>query len=649
MTLNLRQLLTPVDIDKKLALILLGLGLIVLVLAAIVFGSLLVMQASITVILASGVYLLLRRRRGASLAKENIDRAPSALSLQPRVSQLLDIAFWGISIASLILISQQAYARPLSFLVLVSIMAAILAVEIFTGKNTSYCLVKVLIIAVLLRASVWYQFPGPVGRDPIIEMDYVRRLIDVGHIGTHMGAYHEYPVAHILTAFTYFITGLGLKDSFFILGIIEAMSLVFLFLIGRQLFNEKIGLIAALIMAVCNWHILWGFWLKGMTLGVSWLPILLFLLLAWRQRKGSLPFLIFSILIIFLLVLTHTVSSLAIITIVAMLWLSSLICKGLPGEDKFESPVTFGVMALSFVALLGYWMYVSGSVVFFKYAFVYAFSMDVVAGPSVMPYRSAGVLTLQKLSELMLIFLAILGSLSLFSTQKFDRKALSQVWIALASGGMVILTFLIYYIGVLGTLQPTRWFVFMSLLLAIPAANGLLSMLGRNGRRNLAMLFLMVLLLSGIMTTSYEGNITQVVPWVAQTRDAFISSEMAAAETVGQMAGLTPGQTPQEETEIHTDYLYRFLLIKQFHLPQERLVDASPIFIEELTDYHGILMLRSAVTDSVLMSFGESHLNSSIEQSIYQALLDDTQAILIYDNGIVKALKKTSVVLPESE
>ncbi len=54
MTLNLRQLLTPVDIDKKLALILLGLGLIVLVLAAIVFGSLLVMQASITVILASG-------------------------------------------------------------------------------------------------------------------------------------------------------------------------------------------------------------------------------------------------------------------------------------------------------------------------------------------------------------------------------------------------------------------------------------------------------------------------------------------------------------------------------------------------------------------------------------------------------------------
>ena len=216
----------------------------------------------------------------------------------------------------------------------------------------------------------------------------------------------------------------------------------------------------------------------------------------------------------------------------------------------------------------------------------------------------------------------------------------TQVSIALVGGGMVILTFLIYYIRVLGTLQATRWFVFMSLLLAVPAANGLLSTLGRNGRRNLAMLFLMVLLFSGIMTTSYEGNITQVVPWVAQTRDAFISSEMAAAETVGQMAGLTPGQTPQGETEIHTDYLYRFLLIKQFHLPEDRLVDASPIFNEELTDYRGILMLRSVVTDSVLVSFGENHLNSSIEQSQYQSLLYDKQAILIYDNGMVKGLKR---------
>ena len=635
-----KRLVTPVDIDKKLAIILFGVGLIVLIPATIVFKQLLVMQASVTVILASGVYLLLRRRLGANLAKEDIIGAPSIPLLRPRFSQLLDIAFWGMFIASLFLISQQAYARPLSFLILISIMSSIVGIQIFANKNTAYCLVKILIIAVFLRASVWYQFPGPVGRDPIVELDYVRQLVAVGHTGVHMGSYINYPVAHILTASTHFVTGLGLKDSFFVLGVIEVMSLVFIFLIGRELFDKRIGLLSALIMAVCNWHIFWGFWMKGMTLGVAWLPILLFFLLASRRKGMRLPLLIFSMVVIFLLILTHTVSSLVILVALVMAWLSSLICKGLPGKEKFEQPVTFGIVLLFLVALLGYWMYVSGWIGYIGVVVRNALAMDVVVEAPTLPYRSAGVLTWQKLPELMLIFFAILGSLSIFNIQQLDRKALSQVWIVPIAGAMVILTFLLYYIGELGTLIPTRWFVFMSLLIAVPAAIGLLSMLGRRGWRNLGMLFLLLLLLSGIMTTSSQANITQVVPWELHTRDAFISSEMAAAETVSQMADLTLGQTPQGEQKIHTDYLYRLLLIYEFQVPYDKLVDASPIFKEQLTEYHGVLMLRSAVTDVVLMSYEAGHFYSEVEQSQYQSLVDDSQAILIYDNGMVKALKR---------
>lgn len=636
---HFKRLLTPVDIDKKLAIILFGLGLIVLILA-IAFGPLLLIQVSVTSILASGVYLLLRMRRQARPTEEDLTGAPSAPLLQPRFSQLLDIAFWGTFITSLFLISQEAYARPLSFLILISIMSSILAIQIFANKNTAYCLLKVLIIAVLLRASVWYQFPGPVGRDPIVELDYVRQLVAVGHTGLHMGAYMHYPVAHILSASTHFATGLGLKDSFFILGVIEVMSLVFLFLIGRELFDKKIGLLSTLIMAVCNWHILWGFWMKGMTLGVAWLPILLFFLLASRRKGMRLPLLIFSILIIFLVILTHTVSSLVILVTLVMAWLSSLICKALPGKEKFEQPVTSAIVMLSLVALLGYWMFVSGFIGYIGIVIKGAVSVDVIVEGPAMPYRSAGVLTLQKLPALMLIFFAILGCLSIFNIGKLGRKVLSQVWLVPVAGGMVILTFLLYYIGELGALAADRWFVFMSLLIAVPAAIGLLSMLGRKGWCNLGMLFLLLLLLSGIMTTSAEANITQVVPWVVRSRDAFMSSEMAAAETVSQMADLTPAQTPQEETKIHTDYLYKVLLQMEFQVPYDKLVDASPIFKEELTEYHGVLMLRSAVTDMVLMSYEAGHLYSEVEQSQYQSLVDDTQAILIYDNGMVKALKR---------
>jgi len=635
-----RQLLTPVDIDKKLALILFGLGLTLLILATAVFKAPFLVQVSVTLALASGVYLLLHKRRRARSAKGDITEAQSVPLLQPRFSQLLDIAFWGMLIASLLLISQQAYVRPLSFLVLVSIMSAILGIQIFTNQNSAYCLVKILIIGILLRASVWYQFPSPVGRDPIIELDYVRQLMAIGHVGEHMGSYMAYPVAHILTASSSFVTGLGLKDSFFILGIIEVMSLVFLFLIGRELFDKKVGLLAALIMAVCNWHILWGFWMKGMTLSVAWLPILFFLLLASRRKAMRFPLVIFSIVIIFLIILTHTVSSLVILTILIMAWLSFLICKGLPSKEKFEPPVTLTIVLLFSTALLCYWTYVSGMIGYVGTVVKYALSFDVAVEQPIVLYRSSGVLILQKLPVLMSIFLAILGCLSIFNIQKLDRKTLSQVWLVPIVGTMVVLTFLLNYIGAFGALIPSRWFVFMSLLIAVPAAIGLLSMLGRKGWRNLGVLFLLLFLFSGIMTTSHEANITQVVPWVIHSRDAFTNSEMTAAKTVSQKAELTPGQTPQGETKIHTDYLYRLLLGYEFHVPHKKMVDASPIFKGELTEYHGILLLRSTVTDTVLMTYETSHYCSKVEQSQYQSLVDDPQAILIYDNGVVRALKR---------
>jgi hypothetical protein len=84
------------------------------------------------------------------------------------------------------------------------------------------------------------------------------------------------------------------------------------------------------------------------------------------------------------------------------------------------------------------------------------------------------------------------------------------------------------------------------------------------------------------MTTSYEANITQVVPWVQHSRDAFLKSEMTAVEKVSTMASLAPGQTPRGENDIYTDYLYGILLLKEFHVPEDKIIDASQIYTEEI-------------------------------------------------------------------
>jgi hypothetical protein len=650
MAFRIRKLLEPIDLDKRLAIALLGLGLVILLLA-VAINQFLIIQVAAIVILASGIHLILRKRYAAKLTDE-ATAASDTSSSYPRIIKLLDIAFWAMFIISLILISQQVYVRPLSFVIIVSIMAAILGAQIFTGKKISYCLLKILVIGILLRTSVWYQFPGPIGRDPILEMDYIRRLVDAGHIGDFMGGYTYYPLAHVLVASTHFLTGLPLKDSFFILGIIEVISLVFLFLLVKELFNEKIGLLSALIMAVCNWHILWGFWLKGMTLAVAWLPFLLFLLLTRRRGNRLFIFSVLSIIIIFLSVITHTVSSVAIVAIIGLFWFAYLITKILPGRENVEQPITLVISLLSLVILIGYWLYVPKQISFVGNLLVSGFNVANTTELAAIPYieyRSPLVLTLQKLPVLILVFGAILGSLSILNVRKFDRKTLPQIWFMLVSVGMIILTFLFYFIPQLASFFPVRWFVYMSIMASVPAAVGLLSILGRGKWLNLAISFLSIFLLAGIMTTSYEANITQVVPWVQRSRDAFLTSEMAAVEKVSEMASLAPGQTPQGNTDIYTDFLYGMLLLKEFHVPEDKIIDASQMLIEKSTEYNGILLLRSAVTDTVLVSYEVGHLYATIDQSQYQSLLDDSKADLIYDNGMVKALKKTNADLPETK
>ncbi len=344
MKLLSRQFLTLESSDKKLALAFAGIGIISVILTTTVFPSLLILQASVTLLLASAIYLFLRTRRRVSPIGEDEGKSTSTTLLQPHISKLLDITFWGLLIAGLIILSQGLYARPLSFLILVSIMSSILAVQIFAGKNTAYCLIKIVIIGLLLRATAYYQFPGMVGYDSVAEVNFLSQLVANGHIGDFMKGYQHYPLAYYLTASTSFITGLGAKDSFFVLGIIEVISLVFLFLIGRQLFNEKTGLLAVVIMAVFDWHTRWGFYVKAMTLGIAWVPIIIYLLLNSR-RKGNPTFLILGILSMFLIVLTHTFVTTVLLVILFFSWLIFRILRNIQSKKEFEPPITLNIVS----------------------------------------------------------------------------------------------------------------------------------------------------------------------------------------------------------------------------------------------------------------------------------------------------------------
>lgn len=631
-----RQFFTLENSDKKLASFFIGIGIIGVILTSTVFPSILILQASVTLLSAAAIYLIFRARRRVSPIGEDEGKCTNTILLQPHFSKLLDIAFWGLLIASLIILSQGLYARPLSFLILVSIMAAILAVQIFAGKNIAYCLMQIFVIGILLRASAWYQFPGPVGYDSIVELRILEQLVANGHTGDFMMGYQFYPVAQFFAASTSVITGLEARDSLIILSVVQTVGLVFLFLIGKQLFNERTGLLAAMIMAIFDWHVFWGFNVKTFTMGLTWIPFLIFILLI-RQRNNSLLFPILSILIILLATLTHPFITTAIVLILITGWLLSQIIKRVIGNEKFNPPITLGLALTSFCVALVYWTYASGFTEYIGYIYRYAIGLEVESGRIGAVTFSPNIAQMiwMRLPIFLLLFFTTLGCLTIFNIRKLNQKALMQIWLALLGGIIILINFIIYSVSTLSLLITERWFVIMGLIVALPTAVGLMSIPGKKGWHNMVVIFLLMFLLSGIMTTSYTGSVKPVIPWEPSKRDAATLSELVAARTVSQMTGLTLDSTPEVDSRIYADHYYSHIFLRHLHIPPDNVVDLYSLTLEEFEKYHGILMLRTDFANLLLESA-----SIVIKKNQYQSLTDDPQIILMYNNGMVKALRR---------
>lgn len=516
-------------------------------------------------------------------------------------------------------------------------MAAIVAVQIPDSKNTGYKLLKVIIVGILLRASAYYQFSGLVGYDTVAEITFSEQLISTGFIGDYMGAYQYYPIAHILTVSISQIAGLNIADSFFVLGLIEVISLIFIFLIGKQLFSSKTGLMAALILAVFDWHILWGFYIKAMTLGIALVPVILFLIIGARHEKKFI-YTILSILMLFLVILTHTFVTASLLVILLVGWLVSLVLKHGSSDnvliDNYERPIMLETVLLLGFTTIAYWLYVSGFYSYVSYAVNYALSIDSTIIIASAFQMSAAEILWTRLPIFTMILFTIIGCLSIFNIRLFINRKLNQIWIALLCGFMVIISFIFFSFSEMEMLIRERWLVFTGLIAAIPIARGLLNITGNRKYLSGVSIAVIVFIFSGIMTTSYIANVSSVISWGASRYMAASASELSAAQTISHITSLTSDNNP-DNSIIYADHYYSQIFLYEYEVPAQNIVDFSDILTDELERFNGILMLRKSMPDIV------STKNELImDTARHRGLMQNSQVSLIYDNGTTRALKQ---------
>ena len=584
------------ELDRILAIGGLPLFTILTIYVIITFGRPIQLTAPILALLACCGYLLIRKRLSSSTV-------PSLAEIRanPRFYMVLNILFFlllSLSILSIYL-SPEPYTRPLGYFISVALMTAALAVEILFfadhGSRIYFALFKMILIALSLVWSQLLIFPSLLGMDPWTHRLITQEWLATGHI-TAVGQYSKLPLMHLMSGATMLITGLNYKMTTMLsITLLQVVSdTLFIFLLGRFMFNNKVGLLAALLLGIATYHVRFGIWAIPNTLGVSLIAPVIYLLFKMRQERQTIAITLFLILMA-TSILTHTMSSMGLAVLLFVFWVGFEI-YGRLYREKTLIPVTYGIVMLFAVGMLGYWIYVSGHIYLLARMIGESFRRGIPLYGEVGQYIYIAPFWEQlfnRLGVVLFFALSLIGCLYMIS-----KRFGSSYSFSVALGGVTIL-FLAYLPPLTGfSIIEGRWSYLGTIMLAIPLGLALFVLVSvlRSKLARGTLLAIGVFVLSFFMIMSSASNLdNRTFSPSGMVRLAFTESEMQVVYTTSDIW----------EGGIGVDWHYRRL----FTLPPADIEEAKTIdeqlVGQDFSDYQNLLILiREEIVSHPFPLFG---------------------------------------------
>jgi len=429
------------------------------------------------------------------------------------------------------------YERPLIYFILTSLMAGIVGLEIIFSKETQKYLILSQIVIIGLSVS-WSQlliFPSLLGVDPWWHRMFTLKIMDLSHIPEGY-SYSKLPVFHLAIATTSLVTGLNYKFAAMLsVSLVQIIcNTLFLFLLGKFLFNQKVGLLASLMVIIANHHIYMSYWSIPTSLAAVFIPIVLYLL--WKVRRDKpLHATILSIFFMGILILTHTVTAMCMAIILFVCWAVFNLYNTL--YSKTEIPISLTISLLFTVAMFGWWTYASGHITTLANLIKWGFSIDyfVYAPKEILKYL-ATVPIPERIFNNVGMFLFF--SLSFVGIFYMISKKGNSFSFAAALAGFTPLALGFFSLITGHSIIEHRWWYFSQILLAIPLAVAtiLIGMWqGKNSRFVSIFSFVFVVPLTFLMIMSPPANVdNHIFSPNSGVRYAYTESEMDAASFFAQ-------------------------------------------------------------------------------------------------------------------
>ena len=572
------------NLDVILSVMGLGLGLLIVSLYYII--NLNQQDIGIAILSSCLIYFFFR----------NKFRSEAAISSrEDRFKSILGISFYLIFLTCVLIYSMNLYYRPISYFILICVLAAIIASQILyvrEGDGVTSLLLQIFLLSILIRVGIFYNFPSLMGYDAYFHASMARAITDTGFVAPIeiSSKYFYYPLSHIFISVVQIMGETDIKDAtFYSIGFASVFSTIGVYFIGKKLEGPQMGLLATLLINLNNHNIVAG--IANITPGSLVLCYFIFILYTIFSEKQSLRYTGFILLVTILMVLTHQLTTfvvfLSLVSIYAGKYLHNHVYKSLPIKTA-----SFNYILFFIISLQTYWMftYVNPNTSFLEMVLSplmdvlqagAGYSSDELIVGSVNNQETLEILLLH-ISYLALPFFAIGGVLAWFSRE--DVKKVNKFSIALV---VVILYSFAYGIPLLGmrNFLTSRWFPLISVFLVLVAASYMLKLVSlfNSKKAKISAIFMIVLLFSFVMVTT--PGINKDNPLVAKdttVRNQFKNIEIEAIKTItAKYSGNILMDSPYDSCLFYRDRGYDSSNATYFNIKhiQTGEIDGNPMIL----------------------------------------------------------------------
>lgn len=621
--------ISKLDILLAICGLIMGLGLTFIVYPAA--SQVLILDIGISLLIISPIYLFYSSKIGISNIFKQTNHQLDPLYYSRSVSLLSEIIFWVCFIGSFWALLNSIDVRPPLYFILIALAASTIAVSLFANRGRFHSIVeiiKILALGLNLRLSV-YLFRsgnGGSGGDFFQHMAGNNILSQTGNLDfmglatRTMNKEISFPLMHIQTAIMDIVTNLPIKFSTFLaISIPLLIASISIYLVTREIFDDRTAVLATLILSVCDYVILWGFGPTTTSFGLCIFYFSMYCMAKiWNSNKKTLWisfFLLFSLSLIF----THAVSSYVMFVTLIAISLGSILYNKYYNDSKYDKFVLILPIIYTIIMIL-FWNYAYYSIssTFFGriseglvdtinigMGLFQTVSSTIASGGFGEPVFTAFI------SQFSYVIIFIFSIMALYLL--CNKNLVSKNGLCILSA-YLLLQFVTYIFPILGmrNIIPDRWFAFIWFFSSILIAFTIIYLVKMHGKLIVKIVPIVVIIFTFSMITGA----------IANDDSPFISKEYRAANSY-TFAEMQTGETLDSyliDDQLVTDYYY----MRQFKFENLELKTI------DLT-YNDILAIREGSTPTEffnkLLIYRNSMLSSGIR--IYWLSSDAIQERII--------------------